>query len=139
MPLSELTDRSHEPTDEELRSVLGKAHEVWVSLIDAVAERIGPVSQTWGYTSKSTGWGLRVRQKDRVILYMTPQTGQLLVSFALGERAVAAAKRLKLPPTLLAAIDAAPRYAEGRGLRLEVSTKRQVSDLAKLAQIKSEN
>jgi hypothetical protein len=57
MPLSALTDKSHEPTEEDLRGVLGKSYEVWTRLIDAVAEQIGPVSQTWGFTSKSTGWG----------------------------------------------------------------------------------
>lgn len=139
MPLSALADKSHEPTDSDLRDVLGPAYKVWMHLIDAVGERLGPISQTWGFTSKSTGWGLRLRQKDRIILYLTPQTGKFLVSFALGERAVAAAKRLRLSPTLLKAIDAAPRYAEGRGLRLEVSGTRQLRDVATLAQIKSEN
>lgn len=139
MPLSVLTDKSQEPTDEDLRDVLGKAYEVWTQLINAVAERIGPITQVWGFTSKSTGWGLRIRQKDRVILYMTPQTGKFLVSFALGEKAVAAAKLCRLSPTLLKAVDDAPRYAEGRGVRIEVTGKRQVQGLAILAQVKSDN
>jgi hypothetical protein len=70
---------------------------------------------------------------------MTPQTGKFLASFALGEKAVAAAKLIKLSSDLLATIEAAPRYAEGRGVRIEVSSKRQVPDLAILARIKSEN
>ena len=139
MPLSALADKSIEPTDDDLRDILGKAHEVWTSLIDAVNASIGPVAQVWGYTSKTTGWGLRLKQKDRIILYMTPQTGKFLVSFALGEKAVAETKRVKLSPTLVTAIDAAPRYAEGRGVRIEVSSKRLVPGLALLAEIKSEN
>ena len=139
MALSALAEKSHEPTDKDLREVLGKVYDVWKDLIDVVEQRIGPISQVWGYTSKTTGWGLRLKQKDRIILYMTPQTGKFLVSFALGERAVAAGRLRGLSPALLKAIDAAPRYAEGRGLRLEVSGKRQVLDLAALAEIKSEN
>jgi hypothetical protein len=139
MALSALSDKSQEPTEDDLRKVLGKAHKVWTSLIVAVDERIGPISQVWGYTSKTTGWGLRLKQKDRIILYMTPQAGQFLVSFALGEKAVAAANRLAISPALLKAIDDAPRYAEGRGLRLEVSGLGQIGDLAELAEIKSEN
>jgi hypothetical protein len=61
------------------------------------------------------------------------------VSFALGEKAVAEAKRWKLSTALLTAIDTAPRYAEGRGIRVEVSHHSQVSDLAALAKIKCEN
>lgn len=139
MPLSAFTDKSREPTDEDLREVLGKSYQVWTRLIDAVAEQIGPISETWGFTSKSTGWGLRLRQKDRIILYMTPQTGKFIASFALGEKAVAAAKLVKLSSDLLAAIDAAPRYAEGRGVRIEVTGKRQVPHVAILAEIKSRN
>lgn len=139
MALSALSDKSHEPNDQDLRDVLGKAYEPWTRLIAAVAERIDPISRVWGFTSKSTGWGLRLRHKERVILYMTPQLAQVLVSFALGEKAVAAAHRLKLPAALLKAIEAAPRYAEGRGLRLEVSSNDQVLPLVTLAQIKHEN
>ncbi len=47
-----------------------------------------------GFTAASTGWGLRVRYKERVILYMTPQQNQFLVSIVLGEKAVAAAATL---------------------------------------------
>jgi hypothetical protein len=139
MPLSAFTDKSHEPSDKDLRDVLGKAYGVWTQLIDAVAGRIGPITQGWGFTSKSTGWGLRLRKKDRVIVYMTPQPGKFLVSFALGEKAVAAAKLIELSPALLEAIDNAPRYAEGRGVRIEVSGKSQVRDLAVLAEIKFKN
>jgi hypothetical protein len=46
---------------------------------------------------------------------MTPQKGRFLASFALGEKAVLAARAAGLPAALLAAVDAAPRYAEGRG------------------------
>ncbi len=139
MALSALADRSHEPTDDELREALGKAHDVWTRLIAAVGEQVAPLTQMWGFTSASTGWGLRLRRNERVIVYMTPQSGRLLVSFVLGENAVAAAHRVKLPASILKTIEAAPRYAEGRGVRFEVSSVRQVPALAQLAQIKNEN
>jgi hypothetical protein len=93
----------------------------------------------WGFTSEVTGWGLRLKRRGRVILYMTPRKGHFLVSFALGEKAVAAAHARKLPASLLNAIEAASRYAEGRGLRLEVRQIREVSALAILAEIKNDH
>lgn len=139
MPLSVFVDKSREPADQDLRTVLGKAYGPWSALIDAVSEHITPLTQLWGFTSKSTGWGLRLRHKERVILYMTPQDGKFLASFALGEKAVAAAHQKKLPAAILKAIDSAPRYAEGRGVRFEVSKAAQVSPLAALALIKHEH
>src|SRR5512132_1707054 len=109
MALSAFSDKSHAPTRDELRSVLGAALDPWNTLLALVAERIGPLSEVWGFTSASTGWGLRVHHRERVILYMTPQQSQYLVSFVLGEKAVAAAHAARLSASVRKAIDDAPR------------------------------
>lgn len=117
--------------------MLGKSFTAWTQLIQVVSDRVGPLSQLWAFTSAGTGWGLRLKRKDRVILYMTPREGRFLVSFALGEKAVTAAHASKLPLKVMKAIEAAPRYAEGRGVRFEVEQAREVAALAKLAEIKN--
>lgn len=139
MAFSAFTDKNHPPSDEALRSTLAEAHAAWVRLVELVASRVTPLSPVWGFTSASTGWGLRLKRGERVIVYMTPGQGQFLVSFALGEKAVAAAHAAKLPAPFLRTIDAARRYAEGRGVRFEVRHAREVAPLAALAQIKSEH
>lgn len=139
MALSAFADRNHQPSEEELRLTLAKAYAAWVNLIELVTARVTPHSLVWGFTSASTGWGLRLKHGERIIVYMTPGQGQFLVSLALGEKAVAAAHAAKLPTSVLQTIDAAPRYAEGRGVRFEVRHTREVAPLAVLAQIKSEH
>jgi len=139
MALSAFADKAHQPTDKDLRSILGKAYTAWVRLIELVSDRIAPISQVWGFTSASTGWGLRLKRNDRVILYMTPRENHFLVSFALGEKAVVAARASKLPTGLLKTIELAPKYAEGRGVRLEVRQAREVAALATLAEIKNQH
>lgn len=136
MALSAFIDKHHPPTDVDLRSTLGSAYGAWARLIELVSTRMPPISQVWGFASAATGWGLRLRRNDRVVLYMTPNAGHFLVSFALGEKAAAVAHAEKLPAWILAAIDSAPRYAEGRGVRVEVKTIREVTSLAALAKIK---
>jgi len=133
---SAFSEKTHPATDDALRLVLGEAYAPWVKLLALVADRIGPVTHVWGFTSASTGWGLRVRHKERVILYMTPQQNQFLVSFVLGEKAVAAARAAKLSASVRKAIEGAPRYAEGRGVRLEIRSTRQLASLATVARIK---
>ena len=59
--------------------------------------------------------------------------------FALGEKAVKAAHQSKLPKAVLDLIDSAPKYAEGRAVRLEVRTKKDVALVEKLAAIKMAN
>jgi len=70
---------------------------------------------------------------------MSPREDHFLVSFALGEKAVVAARAHKLRKAVLKAIESAPRYAEGRGIRLEVRQVREVPALAILAEIKNEH
>jgi len=134
--LTAFGDKGKQPTGEDLRSVLGKSYTAWARLIKIVSDRIPPISQVWGFTSASTGWGLRLKCRERVILYMTPREGHFLVSFALGAGAVAEAHVRQLPPAVLEAIEAAPQYAEGRGVRFEVQHAREVAALATLAEIK---
>jgi hypothetical protein len=139
MALSAFTDRSHPPGNEDLQSALGKAHVAWTHLIELATRRVAPLSEVWGFTSAGTGWGLRLKRGERVICYMTPGQGKFLVSFALGEKAVAAATTAGLAGFVLEAIAAAPRYAEGRGVRFEVRHRREAAPLAALAQIKNEH
>ena len=136
MILSALDDKTRRPTNDQLRSALGKAYQPWIQLLALIGERIDPVAHVWKF---GTGWSLRVVHKDRVIVYLTPQRQQFLVSFALGEKAVAAARAARLAAPILKIIDAAPRYAEGRGVRVPVRGSRQLTALARLAQIKREN
>lgn len=137
MALSAFDDASRPPRASELAAVLGPAYASWKELPRSVAARLGPLSKEWGFTSKSTGWGLRLRRKDRIILYMTPCRGFFLASFALGEAAVRAARESGLPAPVLEVLDAAKKYAEGRGVRLEVRTAGDVRNVVELAVIKA--
>lgn len=136
MTLSALSEKSRRPTDDQLRAVLGTAYRPWIKLRVAIGERIDPATDVWKFSS---GWSLRVLHKDRVIVYLTPQRNQFLASFALGEKAVAAARAAGLSAAVLKIIDDAPRYAEGRGVRIPVRGSRQLTTIARLAQIKDEN
>lgn len=70
---------------------------------------------------------------------MTPCRGLFLVGFALGEKAVEAARGSTLPGSILAVIDEARKYAEGRAVRIEVKSKRDPAIARKLSAIKMAN
>lgn len=136
MTMSALDEKARHPTEDQLRAVLGRSYGSWIKLLALIAERINPATEVWKF---STGWSLRVLHKDRVIVYLIPQQNQFLASFALGEKAVAAARAARLSAAVLRIIDDAPRYAEGRGVRIPVRGSRQLTTLARLAQIKRES
>lgn len=139
MALSAFDDKSHQPTDEDLLVTLGNTYVYWNELQRLLELRLSPMSTEWGFTSKSTGWGMRVRHGERIIVYMTPCKGYFLASFALGEKAVKAAHESDLPSSVLTVIDGAKKYAEGRGVRLEVHSADLLSSIEKLAIAKMKN
>jgi hypothetical protein len=139
MALSAFDDKTKPPQEDELGAMLGSSYALWNELKKRIAAQFAPLSIEWGFTSKTTGWGLRLKQENRAVLYMTPCKGYFLASFALGEKAVKAARKSGLPASVLAVIEGARRYAEGRGVRLEVKTPKDVKDIEKLALIKMAN
>lgn len=101
-----------------------------------VGATYAPVTEQWNFASAKFGWSLRLKQGDRIILYLIPQTGRFLVGLVLGGKAVAAARSAGLPEPVLKVIAEAPRYAEGTGVRLPVGTERDLPPIRTLTALK---
>jgi hypothetical protein len=127
------------PTDSELVSALGPVKALWDQLIDDLADECGVAGQEWNSYSPKAGWSLRLKREQRNIVYLSPCSGCFRVSFALGDKAVQAARQSKLPPRVLKIINEAKRYAEGTGVRLEVKASKDLAAVKKLAAIKLAN
>ena len=136
MAPSALDDKSRMPDDGMLAEVLGKSKELWDSILSHLAEQYPGVQSEWGFAGAKYGWSLRPRHKKRTILYLTPGRDRFTVSFALGERAVAAAEESTLPAAILDAIRGARRYVEGRGVRLEIQRRADLEAVRTLIEIK---
>ena len=139
MAFSAFDDKAHEPEASELQETLGRAGARWDELVTYIASEYAPLTTTWGIAGAKWGWSLRLTQKKRAVLYMTPQERYFLVGFALGEKAVRAAHAIPLDKSVLILIDEAPRYAEGRGVRIEVRTKNDIETVKRLAAVKMAN
>lgn len=139
MALSAFDDKSRTPRPTELKKTLGRTSDLWDKLKDHLESEYQPLSEKWTFAGKKWGWSLQLKQKKRTILYMTPREGFFSAGFVLGERAVRAARESGLPDSVLALIDSARKYAEGRGVRIEVKTKKALDTTKKLAAIKMAN
>ena len=137
MALSAFDDKWKPPDARAVARMLGKTAVLWDQLIAHVATRHAKLTELWAFSSAKSGWSLRLKSKERVILYLTPQEGHFLVSVVLGEKAVKAAHQSGLPPSVLSLIDGAPRYPEGRGIRLSVGKRDDLSTARHLADVKS--
>jgi hypothetical protein len=136
MALSAFDDKSAPPKKAALKEMLGRSSTHWDALRTRLGKEFAPLSEEWSFGGKKWGWTLRLKHKKRAIVYMTPCRRHFLAGFALGEKAVRAAKDLEVPAPMLAAIDAAPKYAEGRGVRLEIRNKKDLEGVVTVAMAK---
>jgi len=130
--------KPEKPSEQDLAAVLGPAKAVWDQLVADLAGE-GVDVQEWNSYSRKAGWSLRLKHKERNIVYLTPSRDCFMASFALGDKAVKAARQSGLPKRVLAILDTAKRYAEGTAVRIEVKGFKDIAIVKKLAVMKLEN
>ena len=131
--------KAGKPTNAELAAALGPAKALWDQLLSDLAEELQIADQEWSFYSLKAGWSLKLQRKKRNILYLSPCKDTFRVSFALGEKAVQAARASKLPQRVMRIIDEAKRFPEGAGVRLDVEGPKDLEVVRKLAKAKIGN
>lgn len=139
MALSIFDDKAKKPRDTEIADALGRAKRSWDELKDHLVQTFGSLSQEWKFYGKGSGWTLRLKHKRRTIVYSAPRRGSFVVVFVFGEGAVEAARKSTLPRSILALINDATPYVEGRSVRVEVRRRKDLDIIKELVAIKMAN
>ena len=127
------------PSSLEVAAALGASIVSWTQLIDWLADTHGVLGHEWKSDSLRYGWSLRLKKKERTIVYLAPCQGCFRVSFVLGARAMEVVRQTHFPPAVEQAIREAPHYAEGTGIRLIVHQPADLLPIRTLAEIKLSN
>ncbi len=127
------------PTDEELTAALGAARSVWDQLLAELDREFGVNVYEWKHYSSKAGWSLRVKRKARTIVWLGPREGAFLAAFVLGDKAMQAAHAAKLPQRIVKAMNEAPKFPEGTGVRITMKTPKDIATVKTLAAIKIAN
>jgi hypothetical protein len=159
--------KKQQPTDAELAAALGPAKPLWDQVVSALMSENPELVPEWKCSSPKLGWGLRLQRKKRNIVHFSPCAGSFRVGFIFGEKALEAVREeFRIPPRakagpstrtrgahrvlaqddmewgprlrILDLIATAPKYAEGTGIRIQVTPK-DVPAICKLARIKASN
>lgn len=127
------------PGTAELEKALGASATAWSELVREL-EQEGITEEEWKavYPNKY-GWSLRLKQKKRNIVYLSPCAGFFRVGFILSDKAMEAARKTAFPKPVAEVLAHAPRYPEGNGVRLTVHSARDLPPICKLAHLKMEN
>lgn len=127
------------PTERQLTSALGQANVLWHDLVKDLRRDLKLDAEEWNSSNIKAGWSMRLKLKNRNIVYLAPSTGCFLASFALGDKAVAEVRKSKLPADILKLVAQAKHFPEGTAVRIEVRTAEDANAVKTLAKIKVEN
>ncbi len=128
--------RAKAPSHQDLDITLGASQELWRELIVELRGAGVVDGKEWGTYSKKVGWSLRLKRKDRIIVYLSPAIGCFMASFILGDKALASLKQTELSSEAKKLIQEGKRYAEGTAIRVEVRSQADVELVKKLAAAK---
>jgi hypothetical protein len=127
------------PPDPVLTRLLRSSRKWWDSIVRDVERDHAPVTRRWSASKTLPLGALRLIRRQRTVLYLLPEKNGFRVAFVFGERATTAIREGGFPTELVAALNEARVYAEGRGLRLEVRTAGDVDTVRRLAAVKLAN
>lgn len=125
------------PTSAELSAALGPLLPVWETLIAEIEKPLTNPGRNWASSGKKYGWSLRIQQKQRNIIYLSPSSGCILVTMVLGEKALAVAQQESFAEPVQTAIREAKRYPEGFAIRILVNSDECNAAIQTLMRIKA--
>lgn len=131
-------DKQCPPQDSDLARVLGRTKKHWEDLAAHVAT-CPDAKPEWKHYGKKSGWVFVARGKRSNLIYLIPHDKWFGANFAFGEKAVQAALASDLPVAVVEMIRQAPKYPEGRAIRLPVKTAADAKAAKKLLKIKLDN
>lgn len=139
MAASIFEDKATKPDDKMLAKALGKSNRLWEEIKKHLSAEYGELIEEWKFYGAKSGWILKTLRKKRNLFFFIPLKSSFQISFVFGDKAVAAVEKSDLPKKLITELKNARKYAEGRGLRIDVKNSTDVEHIKKLVEIKVNN
>ena len=128
--------RNRKPDDKALREALGNTYDLWESIRDYVLEIYPDAREEWSYPGEKYGWGFRMKDKKRAIIYLLPRDAFFKVAFVFGEKATGIIMNSDIREPVKTELANAKVYAEGRGIRIDINDTTILRDIKQLIEIK---
>jgi hypothetical protein len=133
------TDKSKQPTQKELEIALSNTFGIWQAIIDFTKKQYPGISEEWNFSGEKFGWSFRLKDKKRIIIYLLPRDRFFKAAFVFGEKATDKILSDSISENIKNELNTAKKYAEGRGIRIEITDSSLMKDIEKLIEIKASN
>lgn len=139
MDMSIFPDKTLQPTEQDLETALGSTFDFWKSVRDYVFHAYPEANEEWNYPGRKYGWSFRIKDKKRAIIYLLPRDGYFNTAFVFGQKAFDQIMDSSIRESIKTDLQKARKYAEGRGVRIEVRDASVLPDIRQLVEIKLAN
>lgn len=136
MPHSIFMQKEIKPDELSLKQTLGLNFPFWEAIQNAVQDLGKVEKEAWHYSGEKHGWSYRISDKKRVLVYSLPRSGYFKVAFVFGDKALEEIQHSAIDPAIVKELLAAKKYAEGRGIRIDVKNEDVLEDILKLLNLK---
>ena len=137
--ISIFSDKAILPSDKAIVAKLDSTLKYWVQIQEYVLEKYPAGLCEWNFPGKKYGWSFRIKDKKRAIIYFLPRDKYFMVAFVFGQKATDLILSSDITNNIKTELAQATKYAEGRGIQIEVKDDSKVMDIKKLVDIKLAN
>lgn len=134
--ISVFLNKDQKPDAAELQMHLGSTITYWEQLHHFVFEQYPGAEELWSYFSKNYGWGYRIKDKRRAIIYMSPYEGYFQVTMLFGPRALEHIYASDLDPWIRKTLEEGKKYPEGKVIHIPVRDNTWIKSIQKLIKVK---
>ena len=127
-------DKAIRPTPARVEEALNGRYKYWVELKEHLGKK---PSEEWKYYGKTLGWSCKLLHGKKNLLFMSARRGFFVISFLLSDKGVSIAQQSTLPSELIRQLVEARKYVEGRGIRIEIKSRRALEQAKTLTGIKT--
>jgi hypothetical protein len=139
METSIFMDLTKTPETVDLEIPLGSTFGIWKEIRDFVFLKYPSAVEEWHISVKKYGWGFRIKDKKRAIIYLSPRMGFFRVAMVFGQKATDQILNSEISADIKDELKNSKVYVEGRVIRIEVRDASNLTDIKKLVEIKIAN
>lgn len=132
-------DKETEPAEKQLQDALSSSFKYWEEIQNKISSKYGEIIPEWKFYTKKTGWIRKSMLKNRNLFFFKPYDKCFILTFVFGDRAVKEIEISGIDHELIQELLSARKYAEGRGLSVKVTKRKDLVDIYKLIDIKINN
>lgn len=132
-------DKTNVPADHDLLEKIGQSFSWWTEIREFVLASCINCQAEWNFPGKNYGWSYRIKDKKRAIIYLLPRNGYFKVAFVFGQKATDQILESDISAEIKDQLMKTKKYAEGRGISIDVANEDILMEIKKLVWIKMKN